>query len=122
MEIEDLATLTALLDEGRSLHGVRVQGIDLDLCADRLLARSDLHGLVVLDGAGTDQVTHERRSHGAAEDYEPLAPAVADLPRARCLVLAGPRVEAFLVEHPRVMYRMLQAMARRIKAANRWTG
>ena len=38
----------------------------------------------------------------------------------RCLVLAGPRVEAFLVAHPRVMYRMLQAQARRLRAANRW--
>ena len=49
----------------------------------------------------------------------PIADVVAVRP-LRCLVLAGPRVESFLVEHPRVMYRMLQAQARRLRAANRW--
>jgi CRP-like cAMP-binding protein len=48
---------------------------------------------------------------------------IADIVATRmltCLVLAGPRVEAFLVDHPRVMYRMLQVQARRLRAANRW--
>ena len=49
----------------------------------------------------------------------PIADVVATRP-LRCLVLAGPRVEAFLVAHPQVMYRMLQAQARRLRAANRW--
>ena len=52
-----------------------------------------------------------------------LLSAVEDVSRApdvRCLVLAGPAVEAFLVAHPRVMFRMLQAQARRLRAANRW--
>lgn len=38
----------------------------------------------------------------------------------RCLLLSGPAVEGFLIEHPRVMYRMLQVQARRLRAANRW--
>jgi CRP/FNR family transcriptional regulator, cyclic AMP receptor protein len=38
----------------------------------------------------------------------------------RCLVLAGPRVEPFLVSNPKVMFRMLQAQARRLRTANRW--
>ena len=49
----------------------------------------------------------------------PVADVVALRP-LRCLVLAGPGVEAFLVSHPRVMYRMLQAQARRLRNANRW--
>jgi len=49
----------------------------------------------------------------------PIADVIALRP-LRCLVLAGPRVEAFLVDHPRVMYRMLQVQARRLRAANRW--
>ena len=32
----------------------------------------------------------------------------------------GTVVEGFLVAHPRVMYRMLQAQARRLRNANRW--
>ena len=48
-----------------------------------------------------------------------IADVVATRP-LRCLVLAGPRVETFLIAHPRVMWRMLQAQARRLRAANRW--
>ena len=49
----------------------------------------------------------------------PIADVVATTP-LRCLVLAGPRVEPFLLAHPRVMYRMLGVQARRLRAANRW--
>jgi CRP-like cAMP-binding protein len=49
----------------------------------------------------------------------PVADVVA-LRAVRCLFLAGPGVEAFLVANPRVMYRMLQAQARRLRNANRW--
>ena len=49
----------------------------------------------------------------------PIADIVATRP-LRCLMLAGPRVEPFLLAHPKVMYRMLQAQARRLRAANRW--
>lgn len=48
----------------------------------------------------------------------PTADIVATRP-LRCIVLAGPAVEGFLVEHPRVMFRMLQGQARRLRAANR---
>ena len=38
----------------------------------------------------------------------------------RCLVLAGHLVQPFLLDNPPVMYRMLQAQARRLRNANRW--
>jgi CRP-like cAMP-binding protein len=49
----------------------------------------------------------------------PVADVVA-ITLVRCLFLAGPSVESFLIGHPRVMYRMLQAQARRLRNANRW--
>lgn len=49
----------------------------------------------------------------------PIADVTA-LGTLRCLVLAGPAVEGFLVAHPQVMFRMLQVQARRLRAANRW--
>jgi CRP-like cAMP-binding protein len=49
----------------------------------------------------------------------PTADVVALRP-LRCLVLPGPEVEAFLVEHPRVMFRMLQASARRLRSTIQW--
>lgn len=75
MEIEDLPTLTALLDDGHSLHGVRVQGVDLDACAERLLARSDLHGLVVLGGAMAPPLVRHLVGAGAV-----VFPTVHDSP------------------------------------------
>ena len=48
----------------------------------------------------------------------PSADVVATRP-LRTIVLAGPAVEGFLVEHPKVMFRMLQAQARRLRNANR---
>src|SRR5262249_18007173 len=49
----------------------------------------------------------------------PGADVVAKSP-LRVLSLAGPQVESFLKSHPTVMYRMLQAIARRLRNANRW--
>jgi CRP/FNR family transcriptional regulator, cyclic AMP receptor protein len=51
----------------------------------------------------------------------PVADVVATGP-LRCLVLAAPDVESFLVAHPTVMYRMLQAQSRRLRNANLWRG
>ncbi len=50
---------------------------------------------------------------------QPSADVVATRP-LRTIVLPGGAVEAFLVEHPKVMFRMLQAQARRLRNANRW--
>jgi CRP-like cAMP-binding protein len=49
----------------------------------------------------------------------PTADVVA-LREMRCLVLAGSDVESFLVNYPRVMFRMLQAEARRLRATIQW--
>lgn len=48
----------------------------------------------------------------------PTADVVAVRP-LRCVALPGAGVEVFLVAHPKVMYRMLQAQARRLRNANR---
>lgn len=50
---------------------------------------------------------------------EPVADVTAVEP-LRCLSLPGHMLEAFLLEHPSVMYRMLQAEARRLRASNQW--
>ncbi|HEV8054203.1 MAG: cyclic nucleotide-binding domain-containing protein [Chloroflexi bacterium] len=49
----------------------------------------------------------------------PVADVVATGP-LRVLHLGGPDLRAFLERHPTVMYRMLQAVARRLRNANRW--
>jgi CRP-like cAMP-binding protein len=84
---------------------------------------------VILDGQAAVVVDGTERARlGRGEFFgevsiilgeSPIADVVAMRP-LRCLVLAGPRVETFLIAHPRVMWRMLQAQARRLRAANRW--
>jgi CRP-like cAMP-binding protein len=84
---------------------------------------------VILDGEAAVVIDGTERARLARGDFfgevsiilgeSPIADVVALRP-LRCLVLAGPRVESFLVDHPRVMYRMLQVQARRLRAANRW--
>jgi CRP-like cAMP-binding protein len=84
---------------------------------------------VILDGEAAIIVDGTERARLARGDFfgevsillgeTPIADVVATRP-LRCLVLAGPSVEPFLIAHPRVMYRMLQAQARRLRAANRW--
>lgn len=49
----------------------------------------------------------------------PIADIVAVRP-VRSLVLGGPELEGFLLTYPRVMFRMLQAQARRLQQASRW--
>lgn len=84
---------------------------------------------VILDGEAAVVVDGEQRATLTRGDFfgevsillgeSPVADVVA-LRAMRCIVLAGPQVEEFLVAHPRVMYRMLQAQARRLRNANRW--
>ena len=50
-------------------------------------------------------------------------PPVADVEAAtllRCLEIPGAAVEPFLVQFPRVMFRMLQAEARRLRTTTEW--
>ena len=84
---------------------------------------------IILDGEAAIVIDGDERARlGRGEFFgevsvlleeTPIADVVATRP-LRCLVLPGPSVEPFLIDNPRVMYRMLQAQARRLRAANRW--
>jgi CRP/FNR family transcriptional regulator, cyclic AMP receptor protein len=78
---------------------------------------------VVIDG-------QERARLGRGEFFGEVSllaggPPTADVIAAsllRCLVIPGPHLREFLLEHPRVMLRMLRAEAQRLRSANVWTG
>ncbi len=84
---------------------------------------------VILEGRAAlrvDRVTRDTLSPGdffgeisILLDEPPVADVVAvgDL---RCLVLPRSRIEEFLLAHPRVMYRVLQAEARKLRNTTRW--
>jgi CRP-like cAMP-binding protein len=83
---------------------------------------------VILEGTADVTIDGTKRSTLHRGDFfgevsillgePPTADIVAVTPM-RCLAMSGPGVEPFLLAYPRVMYRMLQAQARRLRNANR---
>ncbi len=100
--------------------------------AEERVLRQGLSGsgfYVILDGTCSIRVDGQERATLLRGEFfgevsillgEPPVADVVALTPLRCLVLAGSGVEPFLVRHPQVMYRMLQASARRLRNANRW--
>jgi CRP-like cAMP-binding protein len=84
---------------------------------------------VILDGTADVRIDGQQRATLGRGDFfgevsillgePPTADVVASTP-LRCIQIAGPAVEPFMIAHPPVMYRMLQAQARRLRNANRW--
>ena len=84
---------------------------------------------LILDGQASIRVDGEERAKLSRGEFfgevsillgEPPVADVVALGTLRCLVLASSSVEGFLNDHPTLMYRMLQASARRLRNANRW--
>ncbi len=84
---------------------------------------------VILDGEAAVRIDGEDRARLARGDFfgevsvllgeAPTADVVALRP-LRCLVLSGSEVQEFLTSMPRVMFRMLQAEARRLRNTIQW--
>jgi CRP-like cAMP-binding protein len=84
---------------------------------------------IVLEGEAAVVVDGDERARlGRGDFFGEISALTGDVPTAdiraetmlRCLMLPGPQLEAFLLEHPMVMLRMLHAEARRVRDANRW--
>jgi CRP-like cAMP-binding protein len=84
---------------------------------------------IILDGEATVTIDGIQRATLARGDFfgevsillgeAPGADIVASRP-LRTLVLSGPQVQPVLIDNPPLMFRMLQAQARRLRNANRW--
>jgi len=84
---------------------------------------------VILEGTASIRVDGIDRSALRPGDYfgeiscllgvAPVSDIVAQ-DGLRCLVLPGAELEPFLVGHPRVMFRLLQGEARKVRATTRW--
>ena len=76
---------------------------------------------VVIDGT-TRNVLHRGEFFGEVSillGEPPTADVVAREP-LHCLMAPASTVQPFLLAYPQVMFRMLQAQARRLRNANRW--
>ena len=84
---------------------------------------------VILDGTATIRVDGVDRSTLRPGDYfgeisallgePPTADIVAQRP-LRCLVLPASALESFLEGNPKVLYRLLQGEARKVRNTTRW--
>jgi CRP-like cAMP-binding protein len=132
-EIADaIAGMAIFVDLARpQLMGVASRFEESFFPQDARVLRQGLTGsgfYVILDGEADVVADGQKLATLARGDFfgevsvllgePPTADIVATRP-LRCIVLGGPDVEAFLVDHPRVMFRMLQASARRLRNANR---
>jgi CRP-like cAMP-binding protein len=84
---------------------------------------------IVLDGEAQVVIDGEERARlGRGDFFGEVAALTGDAPTAdvvaaallRCLTVPSAELETFLLGHPRVMFRMLQAEARRLRTANLW--
>ena len=84
---------------------------------------------VIIDGEAAVRIDGDERARLSRGDFfgemslllgESPAADVVSTGQLHCLVLAGPSLEGFLRSHPTVMFRMLQAVARRLRASNQW--
>jgi CRP/FNR family transcriptional regulator, cyclic AMP receptor protein len=141
-------TMRSMIDRDELLDSIAGFGLFADLSAPQLVAiihifeerlfaegetvvHEGLSGsgfFVIVEGeARVEADGRELAKLGRGDFFGEVAillgvPAIADVTatgRLRCLVLPGPRLESFLVSQPKVMFRMLQAQTRRLRAANR---
>ncbi len=84
---------------------------------------------VILDGTADVRIDGTTRGTLNRGDFfgevsillgEPPTADIVATSTLRCIVLGPTAVQPFLLAHPPVMLRMLQALARRLRNANRW--
>jgi CRP-like cAMP-binding protein len=115
----ELSSIAHSLDERRFGDGERIlrQGI------------TGSAFYVILDGEATIRLNGQDYGTLGRGDFfgeisvllgeAPVADIVA-LRALRCVIIPGPDLQAFMLTHPPVLYRMLQAEARKLKQATTW--
>ena len=133
--LESLAQLTLFADLSRPQLESVVHTFDEEVFAEgQRVLRRGLSGsgfYVILEGEASVRINGSERSRLARGDFfgeisaltgEPPSADVIATSLLRCLVVPAPQLTEFLLERPRVMLRMLQAEARRVRSANEWRG
>lgn len=132
--IERLAQLTLFSDlRWPELEAVAHTFDEEVFAAGQRVLRQGISGgafYVILEGEVAVAIDGEERARlGRGEFFGEISVLIGGVPIAdvraetllRCLVLPGPQLEAFLLDHPTVMLRMLQAVARRLRDTSRWS-
>jgi CRP-like cAMP-binding protein len=131
--LERLAQLTLFADLAwPELEAVAHTFEEEVFAAGQRVLRQGLSGsafYVILEGEAAVVVDGQERARlGRGDFFGEVTALVGGVPIAdvradtllRCLALPGSQLDAFLLEHPSVMLRLLQAEARRLRDATRW--
>ena len=117
----ELASVAHVVDERRFADGERVirQGV------------SGSAFYVILAGEATIRVDGRDYGHlGRGDFFGEISVLLGEVPVAdivamrdlHCAIIPGPELEAFMLGHPKIMWRMLQSEARKLRTATRWRG
>ena len=115
----ELESIAHLVEERRFADGERI-------------LRQGLSGsgfYIILEGEATIRL--DGKDYGAlgrGDFFGEISALLGDAPVAdvvatrglRCAIVSGPDLQPFMVAHPHVLFRMLQAEARKLKTATRW--
>jgi CRP-like cAMP-binding protein len=131
--VDALARLALFADLGRPELEAVAHTFDEEVFAEgQRVLRQGLEGsgfYLILEGGARVVIDGEERARlGRGEFFGEISllaggPPTADVVATsvlRCLVVPGPQLRGFLLEHPSVMLRMLQAEARRLRSASAW--
>jgi CRP-like cAMP-binding protein len=131
--VDRLARLALFADLSRTqLESIAHRFDEAVFAEGERILRTGLTGgalYVITDGDAVVRIAgRERVRFGPGEFFGEIGvlvdePPVADVEAAtflRCLEIPGADVEPFLVEYPRVMFRMLQTEARRLRTTTEW--
>jgi CRP-like cAMP-binding protein len=130
---DTLARLTLFADLGRPQLESVVHTFDEEVFGEgQRVIRQGLEGsgfYLILEGEARVVIDGAERARLARGDFfgeisllirEPPTADVVATSVLRCLVVSGPELEGFLLDHPTVMLRMLQAEAQRLRSAHVW--
>jgi CRP-like cAMP-binding protein len=131
--VESLARLALFADLSRpQLESVAHRFDEAVFAAGERVLRTGLSGgalYVIIEGEAVVRRDGEELTRfGPGEVFGEIGvlvdePPVADVEAVtllRCLEIPGAELQPFLVEFPRVMYRMLQTEARRLRTTTEW--
>jgi CRP-like cAMP-binding protein len=133
--VEALARLSLFADLTHPQLEAVAHSFDEEVFAEgQRVIRQDVTGggfYVIVEGEAQVVIDGQERARLSSGDFfgelslltdEPPAADVIATSVLRCLLIPDNELKAFLLKQPTVMYRMLQIEARRLRAANVWTG
>lgn len=131
--VESLSRLTLFADLSRTqIESIAHRFDEAVFAQGERVIRTGLSGgalYVIIDGEAVVRIDgRERVRFGPGEFFGELSVLLEEPPNAdveaatllRCLEIPGAALEPFLIEFPRVMFRMLRSEARRLRVTTEW--